>query len=120
MLTDLSAGELSARIHARDVSCREVMQAYLDRIHRLNPRFNAIVNPAPDDQLLAQADERDAELARGQSRGWLHGLPQAIKDISDTEGFPTTRGSPLLARHRAPRDSVMTGRMRAAGCIIVG
>jgi amidase len=51
------------------------MNAYLGRIHRLNPRLNAIVNLAPDDVLLRQADERDAELAQGRSRGWLHGLP---------------------------------------------
>nr|WP_207794163.1 amidase [Ramlibacter algicola] len=119
-MTDFDASQLSARIHARQVSCREVMQAFLERIHRINPAFNAIVNLAPDEALLALADERDAELARGESRGWLHGIPQAIKDLSETTGFPTTRGSPLLAKHRAPRDSVMVERMRAAGCIVVG
>lgn len=60
--TALGALQLSRAIRSGELSCREVMLAYLDRIHRLNPRFNAIVNLAPDEALLRQADERDAEL----------------------------------------------------------
>lgn len=119
-LTDLDADTLSRAVHARTVSCREVMHAYLARLHRLNPRFNAVVNLAPDEVLLAQAAQRDDELARGQSRGWLHGLPQAIKDTGHAIGFPTTFGSPLLQGAVATRDSVMTARMKAAGCIVIG
>ncbi|TDM08406.1 MAG: amidase [Ideonella sp. MAG2] len=119
-LTDLDATALSAAIHARQLSCVEVMQAYLARIHRLNPRAVAMVNLAPDDTLLAQAAECDAELARGHSRGWLHGLPQAIKDASNSVGFPTTFGSPLLLRHMPTEDNLMTARMKAAGCIVIG
>lgn len=119
-ITDLDASALSARIHAKTLSCREVMQAFLARIHRLNPTFNAIVNLAPDDALLAQADECDRELAAGRSRGWLHGIPVAIKDAADAVGFPTTKGCELLANHKPPRDSLMTARMKAAGCIVIG
>lgn len=119
-LTSFDADALSTAIHARRVSCREVMGAYLERIHRLNPRLNAIVNLAPDDVLLRQADERDAELAQGRSRGWLHGIPQAIKDASPVTGFPNTLGSPLLADALPARDSVMAARMKGAGCIVVG
>jgi amidase len=119
-LTALDADALSRAIHARSVSCREVMAAYLERIHRLNPRLNAIVNLAADDGLLRQADERDAELAQGRSRGWLHGIPQAIKDASPVQGFPNTLGSPLLADAVPARDSLMAARMKAAGCIVVG
>lgn len=119
-LTDLDAHALSAAIHARQVSCREVMQAYLARIHALNPRANAIVNLASDEALLQQADERDAQLARGQSMGWLHGIPQAIKDAAHAVGFPTTFGSPLLKDQWPVADSLMTARMKAAGCIVIG
>ncbi len=123
-VTGLDADALSRAIHARAVSCREVMQAYLDRIHRLNPRLNAIVNLAADDVLLAQADARDADLARGAgavgSRGWLHGIPQAIKDTGHAIGFPTTYGCTLLKDAVAAQDSVMTARMKAAGCIVIG
>ncbi len=119
-ITVLDAEALSQAIHARKVACREVMTSYLQRIHALNPRFNAIVNLAPDDVLLRQADVCDAELARGESRGWMHGFPQAIKDTSHAAGFPSTLGSVLLKDAVAAQDSVMTARMKAAGCIVVG
>ena len=119
-LTALDGGALSLAIRARRFSCRELMQATLRRIDRINPRFNAIVNLAPEDVLLRQADARDAELARGQWRGWLHGMPQAIKDTGHAIGFPTTYGSPLLKDAVATEDSLMTARMKAAGCIVIG
>jgi amidase len=118
--TSLDADALSRALHARALSCRELMQCTLDRIGRLNPRFNAVVNLAPADVLLRQADERDAELARGASRGWLHGMPQAIKDTAHALGFPTTLGSPLLARALPAQDSLHVARMKAAGCIVIG
>jgi len=119
-LTALSASELSSAIHASQVSCREVMQAYLQRIDQVNPGFNAIVSRASEYSLLAQADERDAQLARGESMGWLHGIPQAIKDISNTAGFVTTLGSPLMRDFVASEDGLMAQRMKAAGAIIIG
>jgi amidase len=96
------------------------MAATLARIHRLNPAANAIVNLADDDALLAQADARDAELAQGRSRGWLHGLPQAIKDLSPAAGFPNTLGLRLLKNAVATQDSLMTARLKAAGGIVIG
>jgi amidase len=117
---DLDAHALSALVHARQLSCRDLMQATLARIEALNPRFNAIVNLADGDALLKQADQCDAELARGSSRGWLHGLPQAIKDTGHAIGFPTTFGSPLLKDALAAADSVHVARMKAAGCIVIG
>jgi amidase len=119
-ITELGGLALSAAIHAREVSCREVMAAYLDRIARLNPRVNAIVNQAPAETLLVQADACDAELARGASRGWLHGMPQAIKDVAAARGFPTTMGCTLLADAVAREDGVVARRMKGAGCIVVG
>jgi len=119
-ITDLDGLALSRAIHAREVSCRAVMSAYLARIHRLNPVFNAIVNLAPDEVLLAQADACDAELAAGQSRGWMHGMPQAIKDTGHAAGFPTTLGCVLLKDAMPKEDGLMAARMRAAGCIVIG
>ena len=119
-ITDLDASELSRRIHARDVSCTEVMQAYLARIGQLNPTFNAIVNLAPAEALMAQARECDQSLAQGHSRGWLHGIPQAIKDTGHALGFPSTMGSRVLATQMPRADSIMTARMKAAGCIVIG
>ena len=123
-ITALDTSALSEAIHARRLSCREVMQAYLARIHRLNPTYNAIVSLRPDDELLAEADTCDAELARGKSgqgsRGWMHGMPQAIKDLANAAGLPTTLGSPLMRDFVAREDGLMTARMKAAGCIVIG
>ena len=91
----LSAYELSQAIYKRQLSCREVMTAYLARIDEVNPVFNAIVALQAHDQLLAQADERDRQLAAGQYLGWLHGIPQAIKDLSPVKGIVSTSGSPI-------------------------
>lgn len=119
-LTALSAEALSRTIHAREVSCREVMAAYLARIERLNPHYNAIVSLRDADALLREADARDAQLARGESLGWMHGMPQAIKDLANATGLPTTLGSPLM-RHFVPtQDGLMVARMKAAGCIVIG
>lgn len=120
VIPNMSALALSKAIHNKQVSCREVMQAYLKQIETYNPASNAIVSLAPQDALLAQADERDAQLGRGQSMGWMHGLPQAVKDLLDVQGFRTSHGSPLTPLTPASKDSLMAARMRVAGCIMIG
>ncbi len=119
-ITSLDAQALSAAIHARALSCREVMQAYLTRIHRLNPIYNAIIHLAADDDLLAQADARDAQLARGISMGWMHGLPHAIKNTAHVLGFPSDFGSLVLQGVMPRHDQIIAERIKAAGAIIVG
>jgi len=119
-ITRLGALELSAAIHARRVSCVEVMQAYLARIDRLNPSLNAIVSMRDPEALLAQAREMDALAAAGRWMGWMHGMPQAIKDLAPTRDLPTTLGSPLYRDSRPTTDAIFVERMRAAGAILIG
>ncbi|MBG4617403.1 amidase [Pseudomonas aeruginosa] len=116
----LQAHQLAERIRLRQVSCREVMQAYLAHIERFNPRVNALVSLLPAERLLEEADARDGELARGEWRGWMHGLPHAIKDLSLTRGIRTTLGSPLYRDYIPERDGIMVERIRAAGAILIG
>ncbi|MBK5537090.1 amidase [Pseudomonas sp. TH05] len=116
----LQAHELAERIRLRQVSCREVMQTYLAHIERFNPSVNALISLQPSQALLAQADLRDAELARGEYHGWMHGLPHAIKDLSLTHGIRTTLGSPLYEDFVPQRDGIMVERIKAAGAIIIG
>jgi amidase len=120
MTIELSATALSAAIHAKAVSCREVMQACLDRIADVNPTYNALVSLRDGDVLLREADACDAELARGESRGWMHGMPQAIKDIALTKGLRSSSGSPLLRNFIPREDGLMVQRMRASGCLVIG
>ena len=116
---EISADALSHAIHSKQVSCREVMHITLNQIAQHNPQSNALVSLADGDDLLRQADERDAQLARGESMGWMHGMPQAIKDVTHVAGFRTTLGSPLMS-HVATEDALMARRMRASGCIVIG
>ena len=117
---DSAALNLSRAIHLKQVSCQEEMQATLDRIPRLNPQSNAIVSLQEPELLMAQARERDAQLARGESMGWMHGMPQAIKDLSNAAGLRTTLGSPLMKDFVASEDGLMAQRMKAAGAIVIG
>ncbi|HEU4733656.1 MAG TPA: amidase [Kofleriaceae bacterium] len=116
----MDADPLSQAIHARAVSCVEVMTAYLDHIERVNPLVNAIVSLEPREGLLRQARERDEALGRGESLGWLHGIPQAVKDLLPTRGIRTTWGSPLFARFVPDADAIAVERLRRAGAIVIG
>jgi amidase len=119
-LLALDATTLSRHIAARAVSCRELMVATLARIDALNPRFNAIVSLRDPQPLLDEADERDAQLARGERLGWMHGFPLAVKDLSHATGLPTSMGSPIAPRSPARGDSLHVARMRQAGAIVIG
>ncbi len=115
-LTDLDALDLSAAMAAGRLSAVEVMAAYLDRIERLNPSLNAIVSLRPRGALEAEARAADA----APRRGWLHGMPFAVKDLVDTAGLRTTYGSPLYADHVPEKDELIAARIRAAGAIFIG
>jgi len=123
-ITDLSAHDLSVAIRTRQVSCREVMQATLARIERVNPTYNAIVSLRDADALIREADARDVELVdatrHARALGWMYGMPQAIKDTALTAGLRTTQGSPLLRDNVPAQDGLMVQRMKAAGCIVIG
>jgi amidase len=92
----MDAVALGSVIHSRQVSCVEVMSAYLDHIEKLNPKVNAIVALQDRAGLLAQARERDAQLTRGESMGPLHGFPHAVKDLQPVKGIRSTQGSPIF------------------------
>src|SRR5690349_2675939 len=123
-IVELPAHALSEAIRARQVSCREVMQATLARIDAVNPLHNAIVSLRDGDALLREADERDAQLSRRATPagpiGWMHGIPQAIKDVAQTAGIRTTLGSLVLRDFVPAKDGLMVQRMKAAGCIVIG
>lgn len=106
----------SAALERGALSCPELMQATLTRIAAVNPEVNAIVSLRDADALMAQARAADA----APRSGWLHGIPMAIKDLSNAAGLPTSRGSPLFAGQVAAQDDTFVARLRAAGAIIIG
>ncbi len=115
----LPASELARRIRRRDLSARELMQASLAQIERLNPRLNAIVSLYPE-QALAQALAADEKQARGEALAPLHGLPVAHKDLFLTRGMRTTFGSPIFRDFIPDQSLLIVDRLQAAGAISVG
>ena len=119
-ITQLSARSVSAAIRSRQLSCVDVMRAYLAQIERLNPKVNAIVGMREPEHLLQQARACDDELAQGHWRGPLHGMPQAPKDILPAAGLVTSKGSPIFAGTVSSVDAIVFERMRKSGAIFVG
>jgi amidase len=115
----LSAAELARRIRAREISAREVMEAHLAQIERVNPRVNAIVTLLPE-RALEQASAADAALARGEPAGVLHGLPIAHKDLFHTKGIRTTSGSPIYQDRVPDSNDLIVDRLQRAGAITIG
>lgn len=116
----LSAVELARRIRERQLSVREVVTAFLDRIEAVNPLVNAIVSLRERADILREADEADTRLHAGATPGPLFGLPVAIKDLALTKGIRTTFGSPIFADLVPDQDELFVTRMKEAGAIIVG
>ena len=118
-LVHAGARELARRVRAREVSAREVVQAFLDRIARRDGAIGAYLRVVPE-RALAEADRVDAMVARGDEPGPLAGVPVGVKDVIVTEGIETTAGSKILAGWVPPYESTAVARLRAAGAIVIG
>ncbi|HEX8879166.1 MAG TPA: amidase [Candidatus Acidoferrum sp.] len=116
----MPAKELAGMVRKRKISSREVMQAHLKHVARINPKVNAIVTLVPEEQLTAQALAADEAIAKGNLLGPLHGLPVGVKDLHLTKGIRTTHGSPLHANDVPQADCLVVEREKNAGAIIIG
>jgi len=119
-IAGLDAVTLRGLIRTRKVSCVEVMNAHLDRIEALNPKVNAIVALQDRAGLLRQAQNCDAQLARREAVGPLHGFPHAVKDLTAVKDIVFTQGSPIYRDRVAPADALQAERLRRAGVIFIG
>src|ERR1700681_1909840 len=115
----LTAVEMAALIRRKKLSSREVMDAHLKQIERVNPKVNAIVTLVAE-QARDNARKADEEQARGASVGPLHGLPVAHKDLVETAGIRTTFGSPVFKDNVPTQDAILVERIKRAGAIMVG
>src|SRR6266705_2088541 len=116
----MRATHLAAMIREKKLSACEVMKAHLRQIARVNPKVNAIVTLVDEDQLMAQARTADEIIAKGEPLGPLHGLPVAVKDLTETMGIRTTYGSPLYRDFVPDHDAFVVERMKNAGAIVIG
>lgn len=115
-ITDMTALDQSQAIANGQLSVVELMQATLAQIEKTNPAVNAIVSLRDADDLMAEARAHD----NAPRKGWLHGIPLAVKDLANAKGLPTSMGNPMFANTIAPEDDLVIARMRAAGAIIIG
>ncbi|MBV9141578.1 MAG: amidase [Pseudonocardiales bacterium] len=113
------AGRLAEAIRARELSSRELLEAYLDRIDRLDGEVNAVVT-LDVERARAAALAADEATARGELVGPLHGLPITVKDAIETAGIRSTGGAVELAEHVPARDAPAVARLRRAGAIVFG
>lgn len=119
-MTDLATiSELSRRLQRREISPVDITRECLSRIERLDPRLNAFITVTAEPALNA-ARAAETDIARGDWRGPLHGVPISLKDLVDTAGIRTTSGSALHANRIPANDAEVVRRLRNAGAIILG
>lgn len=116
---DLTITEAATLIRTRRVSPVEYTQALLARTDALEPQLNAYITRTSEAAIEA-ARAAEAEIARGNWRGPLHGVPFAIKDIYDTAGVLTSGHSRICIDRMPLRDATTVGKLRAAGAVLMG
>jgi amidase len=114
-----SATELAGAIGRKEVSSRELLDEYLERVERLNPSINAVVTLDAERARVAAA-AADEATARGDDLGPLHGLPITIKDAIEVEGVRSTGGAVALTDHIPAADAFAVGKLKAAGAVVFG
>jgi aspartyl-tRNA(Asn)/glutamyl-tRNA(Gln) amidotransferase subunit A len=118
VLNELTISEVSAKLSRREVSAREVMQACLDQIQRVDGQIQAFVSFNPTDA-FAQADVADKEIASGVKKP-LQGIPIAVKDVIAVKGQPLNCASKILGNFISLYDATVIEKLKAAGAIIFG
>jgi amidase len=111
--------QLQALMASGQLSSKDLVKGYLDRIHSLNPLLHSVIETNPNAVSIAQ--HLDNERRRGQVRGPLHGIPILVKDnIATDDNMETTAGSLALVHSRVPADALIIQQLRAAGAVILG
>ena len=114
-----SIADTSERIRRREISPAEVLNECLDTIERLNPVLNAFITVTAE-SAMAEAKQAEKEIAQGNWRGPLHGIPIGLKDLIDTAGIRTTAASAVW-RDRVPaEDAEVVKKLKAAGAVLIG
>jgi amidase len=115
----LSAAELAALVKSKQVSAHEAATANLARLDAVNPKINAVIDHRPE-EVLREAAEVDARIARGEDVGPLTGVPVTVKVNIDQEGFATTNGLKQLGDQIARSNNPVVDNLRKAGAVILG
>ncbi len=111
--------EITQQVRRRAISPVELTKECLQRIERLNPVLNAFIT-VTGESALADARMAEQEIARGEWRGPLHGIPIGLKDLIDTASVRTTAASAVFKDRVPAQDADVTKRLKAAGAVILG
>ena len=114
-----SIHDISPHLRSRAVSPVELTRHMLDRIASLDPKLRAYATVTAE-IAMEQAEQAEKELASGDWRGPLHGVPIAVKDLCATRGIPTMGGSAVFRDNVPDFDATVVSRLRAAGAILLG
>ena len=111
--------ELQAAMASGQLSSKDLVKGYLDRIQSLNSLLHSVIETNPNAISIAQ--HLDNERRKGMVRGPLHGIPILVKDnIATDDNMQTTAGSLALVNSHVPADAVIIQQLRAAGAVILG
>jgi aspartyl-tRNA(Asn)/glutamyl-tRNA(Gln) amidotransferase subunit A len=112
-------GQLGRWIRENKTTPTRLAEYYLDRLERLGPKYNAVITVTRD-RALAEAKRAEAELATGNDRGPLHGVPYGAKDLLAAVGAPTTWGATPFREQTFDFDATVIARLAEAGAVLVG
>ncbi|MGH7875805.1 MAG: amidase [Candidatus Binatia bacterium] len=118
-ILELNLSAMAKFIATRELSSAEAVKAALTRLDQLESKLNAFITVLRE-QASAEAEKADQEIARGNYRGPLHGVPVTIKDMFETAGVLTTGGSKILADWLPETNATLVERLQTAGAIIIG
>ena len=118
-LINLSATELKRKILNKEISSKEAVECYLNRIEEVEDKIDAFITLNKDEALKA-AEEVDRKIQNGEEVGMLAGIPIAIKDNISTKGLKTTCGSKMLENYIPPYDATVIENIRKEDGIIIG
>lgn len=114
-----SVDEAAKQFRSGSLTSKQLTEAYLRGIEKLEPQLNAFISVMKE-EALRTADERDVELKSGKDRGPLHGIPIVIKDLMDVAGTNTTVGSEAFKDRKTQSDATIVRKLKEAGCVILG
>src|SRR5690348_15792254 len=119
-ILETTIADIHTAYASRQLTCRQLVQTYLDRIEtydKCGPAINVIITVNPD--ALKEADRLDEAFKASGPVGPLHGIPVIMKDQGDAVGMPTTLGSVLFKNYYPDRDAFVVDKLKRAGAIIL-
>ena len=120
MLEGKSIESISSKIKSHELKSEDVVKFFLDKIKQYNKDLNAIVSLRDETEIISEAKEKDRSIDNGNEIGLLHGMPLAIKDITDVKELPTSFGCREYKNNFPDEDSIISERLKKEGAIIIG